>query len=208
MTAVKVALPGQRTPLVDSNGMVTSPWYQFFQGSHNRTGGNPVDKVEEAAQVGATATTAAATANTAAATANAAAAAAQTAADNAQSAADGTSSFQSLLNSGVDQDCTLTGQDAGANGDVVISNSTRFYADGTSVAVTGAALTSLAYDTYYFIYYDDPSRAGGAVIYHATTNDGDAQPSSMNPNRHYMGKVKTPVMGDPDTTGNPNFYAP
>lgn len=192
-----------------TTGQITSPWFAYFQNLHIRTGGNPVDKVEVAAQVGTTAATAAATANTAAATANAAAATAQAAADAAAAAGSGSSALQALVNSGVNNACTIGAFDAGTDATVTVSANTRYYGDGTSVAVNSGSVTGVAYGLdAALIYYDDPTRAGGAVTYFVTIDPLLATPTPTHPDRHYVGSVPTPPALDPPNVGSPNFYAP
>lgn len=125
--------------------------------------------------------------------ANAAAANAQAAADNAQAAGDANTAATALANSypiGV----TITATDAGANATITISSHNRVYATDptTTVAVNGGVITGLAYDTVYFIYYDQPSRLGGAVTYVATTNQSLV--AQIN-DRHSVGIVTTPLAG-------------
>lgn len=74
-------MPGARTPVVDSRGLLNPTWYRFFVDMYERTGGGATDKVEEGAA-------GAETAQIAAAAADAAAVAAQSAANNAQTLAD------------------------------------------------------------------------------------------------------------------------
>jgi hypothetical protein len=135
-----------------------------------------------------------AAANAAAASANAAAATAQTAATDITEA--------SALSSSYVSGATLTGTDAGANVTVTISAHTRRYPqpDGTTVdvAVNGGSVVGLAYATVYYIYYDDPTRAGGAVAYSATTSDATAAQIG---DRHVVGAVQTPAAADPPSSG-------
>jgi hypothetical protein len=125
--------------------------------------------------------------------ANAAAASAQTAATNAQTAADDTAEAGALANSYV-SGATITATDVGAHVTVAISAHTRKYPqpDGSTVdvAVSGGSVTGLIYSTTYFIYYDDPARAGGAVTYAATTSDTTAAQIG---DRHVVGQVTTPA---------------
>jgi len=130
--------------------------------------------------------------------ANAAAAAADAAAAAAQGAADDAASTSALANSGV-TGATITATDAGADTSITISGHTRVYGDGTSVAVTGATLTGRAYSTFYYVYYDQPSRAGGAVTYQTTTSETTAAQTG---DRHLVGSVTTPAAAAPDTDGN------
>lgn len=207
MTSVKSALPGPKVPIGSSEDGKTviylnNQWFLYFQADHNRVGGNPVDKVEVAAQVGVTATAAAATANTAAATA-------QAAADAAAAAGSGSSALQALVNSGVNNACTIGAFDAGTDATVTVSANTRYYGDGTSVAVNSGSVTGVAYGLdAALIYYDDPTRAGGAVTYLVTTDPLLATPTPAHQNRHYVGSVPTPAALDPPNVGSPNFYAP
>lgn len=131
--------------------------------------------------------------------ANAAAAAAQTAADNAQSVADEGAAANKITNSYV-SGLTLGATDAGTSTTITISSHTRIYGDATSVSVTGGSLTGLAYDTFYYIYYDQSSFAGGAVTYIATTSSTIAAQTG---NRHVVGGVSTPLSGDPPEVGDP-----
>jgi hypothetical protein len=58
------------------------------------------------------------------------------------------------------------------------------------VAVSGGTLTARAYSTDYFIYYDDPTRAGGAVTYQSTTSEATAAQIG---DRHTVGEILTPA---------------
>lgn len=138
---------------------------------------------------------AAATAQTAAATADAAATAAQTTADQVD--------FAASLNTSYTTDLTITATDAGADASVDVSAHTRVYGNGTSVSVDAGSVTGLSYSTAYWIYYDDPTRAGGAVTYLASALDLLAFASGANPDRHFVGAVQTPAAAAPDTTGVP-----
>lgn len=83
---------------------------------------------------------------------------------------------------------------------IMIDNHIRRYTD-KDVAVTGATLTGLTQETWYYVYYDDPARAGGAVTYHVTNNYFDAFPSAANPARHNAGYIKTAATGGTSTGG-------
>lgn len=131
--------------------------------------------------------------------ANAAAAAANTAAANAQTTADTGAAANKIANSYV-SGLTLTATDAGASTTITISSHTRVYGDGTTKSVTGGSLTGLAYDTFYYIYYDDPTFAGGSVTYVATTSSTTAAQTGS---RHVVGGVNTPMAGDPPAPGDP-----
>lgn len=136
-------------------------------------------------------------ANAGAAAANAAATAAQSAADNAQTAADDATAQTAIANSYV-TGATVTATDAGASATINITAHTRFYANGTSVSVNAGSLTGRSYSTLYYIYYDQASRAGGAVTYQSTTTAADAAQLG---DRHVVGSVTTPAAAAPDTDG-------
>jgi hypothetical protein len=143
-----------------------------------------------------------AAAQAAADAANAAAAAADTAASNAQTTADGITDASALANSYCN--AVLTASDAGSNATISIAAHTRYYPqpDGTTVnvSVNSGSVTARPFSTFHSIYYDDPGRAGGAVTYHATT---DQTTAAQIGDRHCVGGATTPADGDPDSTGTP-----
>jgi hypothetical protein len=93
----------------------------------------------------------------------------------------------------------LTSTDNGTDANIVIANHTRKYGNATSVSVTGATITG-AYGTLYYVYYDDPSRAGGAVTYHTDTNPNVAANNAA-VGRHYVGSITTTSSGGGSTSG-------
>ncbi len=95
----------------------------------------------------------------------------------------------------------ITAVDAGDDCTITVPDHDRVYADRT-VAVTGADITGIEYDTLVLIYYDDEARAGGAVTYAVTTNSAEARISSTYPNRHYVGAVTTPSLGGGPVDGD------
>jgi hypothetical protein len=137
---------------------------------------------------------------TAASAAQAAADAAEADAATAQSAADTVNRNDSISTSWTSPGTILSAVDAGSNATITIANHTRKYTDTSSKAVTGGSVTGLAYSTTYTVYYDQPTRAGGAVAYHATTdpNTGLANAAA---GRHYCGKITTPAAGGGGTSG-------
>ena len=160
-----------------------------------------LEAIENAVNAVIDAQNAADAANAAAAAADAAAAAAQTAADTANTAAVTVAADSSLASSGV-SGLTMTATDAGANATLTISAHTRIYGDGTSVSVSGGTVTGLAYSTGFFVYYDQASRAGGAVTYQATTS---AATAAQTGDRHSLGAVTTPAAAGPPNDGNVNL---
>ena len=141
--------------------------------------------------------TAIAAAQAAADAANAAAAAANTAATTAQTAA-ATASAQNAIQNSYPIGAALTATDAGSDVTISVAAHTRYYGDGTSVAVNAGNVTALAYSTDYYVYYDDAGRAGGAVTYQVTTSVSTAAQVG---NRHLIGKVTTPAAAGPPNTG-------
>jgi trimeric autotransporter adhesin len=147
-----------------------------------------------------------ATANTAVTNAAAAQTTANTGVTNAataQTTADTVKRDDAISTSWTSPGTILTGRDAGASASIIIAGHTRYYSDTNSVSVTGATLTGKSYSTVYYVYYDQTSRAGGAVSYQATTNANTALPGKA-AGRHYCGKVTTPAAAAADTTGDVN----
>jgi hypothetical protein len=126
---------------------------------------------------------------------------AQGAADDAQQATDDLYSSQSLVQSGI-ENFTPPLLSAADTGDVTIANHDRRYGDGTIVAVTGATVATgyMSGDVAY-IFYDDASRAGGAVTYQYSLDSADAVQSG---DRHSVGAVTIPAAG----TNDGNFVMP
>jgi len=99
----------------------------------------------------------------------------------------------------------LTATDAGTDATVTIANFTRYYDDGTNVAITGASLTGLDYSTVYSVYYDDTTREDETPTFVATTFGGQARHNFV-AGRHFVGTVTTPASGGADTGGD--IYIP
>jgi hypothetical protein len=66
------------------------------------------------------------------------------------------------------------------------------------VNYSGGSVTPLLDATAYFVYYDDPTYAGGAVTYIATT---DSTQVTAGLHRQYVGTITTPAHGAGGTTG-------
>lgn len=92
----------------------------------------------------------------------------------------------------------LTGVDVGAGVARVDIASHNVQYDFGLVAYNSGSITGLANSTEYFVYSDDPSYAGGAVTYLATTNPNIV---TANSGRYYLGKVTTPAGGGGNTGG-------
>ncbi|MES2905168.1 MAG: hypothetical protein V4696_13360 [Pseudomonadota bacterium] len=140
-----------------------------------------------------------AAAQAAADSANAAAATATAAAATAQGAADGANSVASLTNSGVTPN-PLSATDAGANATITVAAHMRIYGDGATLAIAGpSSLTGLAYSTFYYVYYDDATRADTTPAYASTTSEATAAQTG---DRHLVGSITTPAAAAPPNTGD------
>jgi hypothetical protein len=67
------------------------------------------------------------------------------------------------------------------------------------ISVSGGSIGLLSISTLYYVYYDDPNLAGGAVTFHASTTKTDAINGS---GRFFVGSILTPAANAPDTSGN------
>lgn len=109
-------------------------------------------------------------------------------------AQEASSSELSLQNSGVTSEAgPLT---CSAAGTVTIANHTRTYGNATlnpPVSVVGdIVVTGFTSGDTVFVFYDDPTRAGGAVTYlFSMLNDDMVQAG----NRHAVGEVTVPAIG-------------
>lgn len=194
--ALKLPRLQQKVSMTDRGGfpsLAFHRWWNTFAGSLEDT----INQLADTVNAIAAAQAAADAANAAAAAADAAASAAQTAADTAQNAADNVAADSALANSGV-TGATITASDAGTDATVTISGHTRVYGDGATVSVTGGSVTGLSYSTFYYVYYDQPSRAGGSVTYQVTTS---AATAAQTGNRHLVGSVTTPAAAGAPTDG-------
>lgn len=181
------------TPIVGANGLPTEQFQRLYQRN--------LEAIELAVNNIADTVAAIAAAQAAADAANTAAATAQSAATAAGDAATAVTEQTTLSNSYV-TGLTITATDAGSDVTIAISAHTRHYPqpDGSevTVSVNSGSLTGRAYSTSYWIYYDDPSRAGGAVSYQSTTTQATAAQTG---DRHFVGAVTTPAAAAGPVTG-------
>ena len=63
---------------------------------------------------------------------------------------------------------------------------------GTDLSIFSGSITSLAYNTLYYVYYDDANFAGGSVSFQATVTK---EVALNNLGRYFVGSVRTPVSG-------------
>ncbi|MCW2763389.1 MAG: hypothetical protein JWR85_3590 [Marmoricola sp.] len=187
VTPLRIPTISQRQPIVDDEGRATVEFLRTINGALQSIGYalNQVLLLPEIqmALTGLDAATAAALA----------------AADTANGAATTVTAQANLANSYV-SGVTLTATDAGTSARIAISAHTRFYGDDTNVAVSAGAVTGLAYDTLYYIVYEDAARLGGAVTYTATM---DAAVAAQTGNTHVVGSATTPLAAGAAQDGDP-----
>lgn len=140
--------------------------------------------------------------NTAVGTANTAIAGINTTVANTNTDLSSARSEASLVNS-YPANYTAPLISADAAGNVTIANHDRFYGDPTlnpTVHVTGGVVSSsgISGDNIR-IYYNDSSRAGGAVTYHFTIDPAD--PPVQGGNTHSVGAVTIPASGTSSGVG-------
>lgn len=116
-----------------------------------------------------------------------AAAAAQTAANSAQGQIDNQAREAALANSYIDPDSVINSTST----TISIAAHTRFYGDGTFASVSSGTVSTTAVGDIDFVYYLDPTRAGGAVTYIAEANTNPAQTGDT----HVVGAVTVPATG-------------
>lgn len=111
---------------------------------------------------------------------------AKQAAEDAKNAADATKREAALTGSYIDPDGVVS-----ATPTVVsIAAHTRYYADGTSVAVNAGTGEATAEAEIDYVSYEDPTRAGGAVTYIISTT-----PPVQTGDTHVVGAVQIPATG-------------
>lgn len=94
----------------------------------------------------------------------------------------------------------LSATDAGTDATITVASFTRVYDDGSTVVITGAPITGLAYSTTYAVYYDDATRADTTPTFEATTLTGTARHNYAT-GRHYVDTITTPASGGGTTSG-------
>lgn len=131
--------------------------------------------------------------------ANAAAANANAAAAAAKSTADKQAAESSLVSSYISPN-SFTGDliTVSSTGSVTVKTHTRIYGNPTlnpSVTVTGStfSVTGVVAGDIIRVYYNDPTRAGGAVTYITTVDP--AAPLAQSGDTHSVGAVSVPGTG-------------
>ena len=95
----------------------------------------------------------------------------------------------------------LSATDAGATATIVVANfDIRIAGVSPDPSITGNStdLTGKAFDTVFYCFYDDPTIAGGAVTFGASTTREDALTGG---GRFFIGTIRTPKDGGADTVG-------
>lgn len=168
----------QSLPVVDADGRPSPVFLRFINGAIRslKNGVNSLIDVQNAVDA----------ANAAAAAATMAAAASTSAAANAAAATAATTREQALVNSYIEPDSVL----GASRTTITIAAHTRYYADGTSVAVSAGTVPASAPGDTDYVSYVDPTRAGGSVSYIAST----MQPTQTG-DTHVVGAVMIPPTG-------------
>jgi hypothetical protein len=94
----------------------------------------------------------------------------------------------------------LMGHDAGSNATINVAAFSMALAGHVNISYNSGSITALAYNTLYYVYFDDSGvpAFGGSVSYTATTTKEDTYGTT----RFFVGSIQTPRAGAPDTTGN------
>lgn len=85
----------------------------------------------------------------------------------------------------------LSAADVGATTTISIAAHTVQAGFGT-ISYNSGSITGLGFDTFYYVYADDPAQAGGAVTYAATTTPTNVMANS---GRYYIDRILTPIDG-------------
>jgi len=94
----------------------------------------------------------------------------------------------------------LVGHDSGGSAEIDISSFNMLTSSKGTISYNSGSVSGLSYDTLYYVYVSsDPTLAGGATTYAASTTKTDALDGV---GRLFVGSVRTPVSGGPDSTGN------
>ena len=93
----------------------------------------------------------------------------------------------------------LTATDAGASATVNVAGFDLRVSGQADVAYSAGSISSLAFNTLYFIYCDDPTLRGGTQTYNATVTKEEALNGV---GRIFLGSIRTPVAAAPATVGN------
>lgn len=183
--------------IVDKDGKPTLTFTRYFQSFAEQIE-LVINKIAELLGITEQLDAAIAAAMAAAAAAQAAAEDAKDAADNATADNAASTREQALVSSGIMPRTVVA---ANAVGDVSIAAHTRYYGDGTSIAVDAGSLSGYAPGDQVYVSYEDAARTGGAVTY-----EGSSGFQSQTSDRHVVGSVVVPSTGV--QTGQPGPAPP
>lgn len=172
--------------IVDKDGKPTLTFTRYFQSFAERIELS-INKIAELLGITEQLDAAIAAATAAAAAAQAAAEDAKDAADNATADNAASTREQALVSSGIMPRIVIL---ATSTGDVNIAAHTRYYGDGTSIAVDAGGLSGYAPAAEVYVSYMDADRTGGAVTY-----EGSSAFRSQTGDRHVVGSVIVPATG-------------
>ena len=97
----------------------------------------------------------------------------------------------------------LTAADVGSDTTITVASHDLIY-DGGTISYNSGSITGLAFATLFYVHTDDPTKAGGAVTYVATTTKTDLVADQ---GRYFVGSCTTPADGAGGTTGDPGAGA-
>jgi hypothetical protein len=98
----------------------------------------------------------------------------------------------------------LTASDGGASATITVDSHTRVYSDASTLAITGAAITGLAYSTTYAVYYDDDTLADTTPTFVASLSIEDGQVGAAE-GRHPLGVIQTPAAAGAPVSGGGSY---
>lgn len=91
----------------------------------------------------------------------------------------------------------LSAADVGATCTITVAAHNVQFGFGT-VSYNSGSVTGLGFSTDFYVYADDPTYAGGAVTYLATSNPNVI---TANSGRYFVGRITTPADGGTATDG-------
>lgn len=127
------------------------------------------------------------------------------AANAAQADATAAAREAARLNSYPAPNSVLSAEDVGTDCTITIDAHTRVYPvqgsiDVPDVSITSGTVTGLAFETDYWIYYDDETLISTTPTFQATTSSATAMVGAA-AGRHYVGFITTPADGASGTGG-------
>lgn len=171
--------------IVNEDGTPTVAFQQYIQ-QFAVAIENTVNGIQQALDAAGIALDAAAVAQSAADNAASAAADATDAAAGSAAATAANAREQALVNSYIEPGAVLSATPTM----ITVAAHTRMYADGTSKTVSGGTVAATGAGDTDYVSYSDPTRAGGAVSYLASTS-----PPVQTGDIHVVGAIAIPTTG-------------